>query len=178
MKAGPCGSIISKTAAPFEDYASKLLERWKEHDTPLYAGGGKSAFTLDVKTNWKLAVENYCESYHLPWIHPGLNAYSRLEDHYHIEEPGAFSGQGTYVYRQMVGDGGETFPDFGGLSEFWDEGAEYVVFEEDIFVVEGMQKGRHGPHFDGGKFSPVMDNPTHVFHEWAANQILKYRDAG
>lgn len=226
---------ISKTAPPFEEYASKLLERWKEHDKPLHAGGGKSHFTLEVKTNWKLAVENYCESYHLPWIHPGLNSYSRLEDHYHIEEPGSFSGQGTYVYRQLEGENGEKFPDIAGLSEFWQQGAEYIsffpnvlfgaqrdhgfamilmplglekthemtgiyygfdpkdqpeqaelieknaelwkgVFEEDIFVVEGMQKGRHGPHFDGGKFSPVMDNPTHVFHEWAASHIQKYRD--
>lgn len=225
---------VSGTAEPFETYASKLLERWAEVDQPMYPGGGNSSFVLDVKTNWKLAVENYCESYHLPWIHPGLNSYSRLEDHYHIEEPGAFSGQGTYVYRQLEGENGEKFPDFKGLSEFWDEGAEYVsffpnvlfgaqrdhafamilmptaidetkeltgiyyafdptqhpeyedmieknsnqwraIFEEDIFVVEGMQKGRHGPHFDGGKFSPIMDNPTHTFHEWSANLLLRSR---
>ncbi len=226
---------VSRTAPDFETYAAKLLERWKEHDQPLYAGGGSSDFTLNVNTNWKLAVENFCESYHLPWIHPGLNSYSRLEDHYHIEEPGNFAGQGTYVYRQIRNEEGETLPDFAGLSEFWDEGAEYIsffpnvlfgaqrdhafamilmptavdqtseltslyyafdpktsperssmietnaaqwkgVFEEDIFVVEGMQKGRHGPKFDGGKFSPVMDNPTHVFHAWAAGKILKHRD--
>ena len=34
-----------------------------------------------------------------------------------------------------------------------------------------MQKGRHGKFFDGGKFSPVMDRPTHLFHEWVATQI-------
>ena len=45
------------------------------------------------------------------------------------------------------------------------------VFEEDIFVVEGMQKGRHGQLFDGGKFSPVMDEATHCFHDWAASQF-------
>jgi len=45
------------------------------------------------------------------------------------------------------------------------------VFAEDIFVVEGMQKGRHGVHFDGGKFSPVMDSPTHCFHHWVASQL-------
>lgn len=227
---------VSGTAAPFETFAAELIARWSEVDQPLFAGGGASSFVLDVKTNWKLAVENFCESYHLPWIHPGLNSYSRLEDHYHIEAPGAFAGQGTYVYRQLEGEDGRKFPDFEGLSTFWDAGAEYIsvfpnvlfgaqrdhafamilmptaidqtreltglyyafdpaehpeyaemieknavlwktVFEEDIFVVEGMQKGRHGPHFDGGKFSPVMDNPTHVFHEWAARQILRAREA-
>ena len=227
---------IDGAAPEFEVYASKLMERWKEHDQPLYSAGEASSFQFDVKCNWKLAVENYCESYHLPWIHPGLNSYSRLEDHYHIEEPGAFSGQGTHVYRQLEGESGEVFPDFDGLSAFWDKGAEYVSFypnvlfaaqrdhayalilmpkglertvemteiyypfdpadrpdlqpmieknkelwhgvlAEDLFVVEGMQKGRHGPLFDGGKFSPVMDNPTHVFHHWCASMVSEARAA-
>ena len=55
-------------------------------------------------------------------------------------------------------------------SEFWHE-----VFVEDIFVVEGMQKGRHGRFFDGGKFSPAMDGPTHLFHEWVATKINEGR---
>ncbi|MEO1293093.1 MAG: RHO alpha subunit C-terminal catalytic domain-containing protein [Pseudomonadota bacterium] len=42
------------------------------------------------------------------------------------------------------------------------------IFVEDIFVVEGMQKGRSAPGFDGGKFSPAMDDATHVFHDWVA----------
>jgi hypothetical protein len=46
------------------------------------------------------------------------------------------------------------------------------VFLEDVFVVEGMQRGRHAAGFDGGKFSPVMDAPTHCFHEWVARQFL------
>ncbi|MEE9587554.1 MAG: RHO alpha subunit C-terminal catalytic domain-containing protein, partial [Hyphomicrobiaceae bacterium] len=46
-----------------------------------------------------------------------------------------------------------------------------VIFEEDIFVVEGMQRGRQAPGFDGGKFSPAMDDPTHCFHHWVASQF-------
>lgn len=38
-------------------------------------------------------------------------------------------------------------------------------------VVEGTQKGRHGPRFDGGRFSPAMDAPTHHFHDWVAGRI-------
>ena len=96
---------IDGKAPPFEEAHATLLERWKEFEQPIVHGGPESSFKLEVNGNWKLAVENYCESYHLPWIHPGLNSYSRLEDHYHIEEPGLFSGQGTLVYRQLVGDG-------------------------------------------------------------------------
>ena len=221
---------VSGNAPSFTEYASKLMTRWHEHDQPTFHGGDVSSFSFDVACNWKLAVENYCESYHLPWVHPGLNSYSRLEDHYHIEEPGHFSGQGTMVYRQIVGENGETFPDYAGLDSFWDAGAEYValfpnvllaaqrdhsyvilllpqghdrtierveiyysfdwqdrpdlealitsnarqwhgVLYEDLFVVEGMQRGRQGIHFDGGKFSPVMDSPTHLFHRWVADHL-------
>ena len=226
---------ISADAPEFEDYAGDVIERWSEFDQPQFHGGAGSSFKFDVKTNWKLAVENYCESYHLPWIHPGLNSYSRLQDHYNIEKPGAFSGQGTTVYRQLKGEDGATFPDYANLSEKWNEGAEYIalypnvllgvhrdhffaiilepvsldrtiehveiyyareltaepayqdlletnanlwrgVFDEDVFVVEGMQKGRHGAMFDGGKFSPVMDGPTHNFHHWVASQISAGRE--
>ncbi len=224
---------ITGTAPPFEEVHADLIARWAEFDAaPLHHGGADSRFELQVATNWKLAVENYCESYHLPWVHPGLNSYSRLEDHYNIAEEGLYSGQGTLVYRQLKGDGGEAFPDFAGLSDKWDEGAEYItvypnvllgaqrdhafaivlepkgvaetvehihlyyaaaqtddalrrtntamwktVFEEDIFVVEGMQRGRYGPGFDGGRFSPAMDGPTHCFHAWVAQRMTDARQA-
>ena len=221
---------ISGDAPAFEDAMAPVMERWAEFEQPMYHGGPDSRFDLTVNTNWKLAVENYCESYHLPWVHPGLNSYSRLEDHYHIERPGEFSGQGTLVYRQLKGPEDQVFPDFKNLSEKWNEAAEYIavypnvllgvhrdhafaiiltpqgtektvenvhlyypvpdtdeemrsknthlwklVFEEDIFVVEGMQKGRHGPAFDGGRFSPVMDSPTHCFHDWVAGKVQAHR---
>lgn len=222
---------VSGDAPPFEEHAARLIARWQEFDLPDFRPDSGSAFTLDVACNWKLAVENYCESYHLPWVHPGLNAYSRLEDHYHIIEEGIFSGQGTTVYSPRLGDGSLAFGNFAGLSDKWNQGAEYIalypnillgvhrdhvyailleprgpgrtlervviryadpnslgsefralrdeneaqwreIFEEDIGVVEGMQRGRHASGFDGGKFSPVMDTPTHSFHAWVANRLL------
>ena len=221
---------IDGQAPAFEDHAADALARWAEFDKPIFHCGPESSFKLEVDSNWKLPVENNCESYHLPWIHPGLNSYSRLEDHYHIEQPGQFSGQGTMVYRPMLAEDGRRFPEFPGLSEKWNDGAEYIsfypnvllgvhkdqtfaivlepvshertlehveifysrdevsgegwremreknaamwkeIFVEDIFVVEGMQKGRHASGFDGGRFSPVMDSPTHCFHHWVATQM-------
>lgn len=219
-------------AKPFEQENAKLLERWKEFwPQAIHHGGTDSSFSLKLNTNWKLAVENYCESYHLPWVHPALNSYSRLEDHYHIEEPMAFSGQGTMVYNPMLSEDGRRFPSFADIDAKWDKQAEYIslypnvllgihkdhyfailiepkgpnqsqeyielyytdeqvksddwkdmrtnntamwktVFEEDIFVVEGMQKGRRATAFDGGVFAPVMDSPTHMFHQWTASKML------
>jgi choline monooxygenase len=46
-----------------------------------------------------------------------------------------------------------------------------VVFAEDIDAVEGMQSGRRSPGYGGGVFSPVMDNPTHHFHQWMARKL-------
>jgi choline monooxygenase len=221
---------LDGNAPAFQVHAAKLLDQWQEFaDRPLFHAGDDSSFTLEVNCNWKLAVENYCESYHLPWVHPGLNSYSRLEDHYNIVEPGAHSGQGTVVYNPQL-DETRAFANFAGLSEKWDTGAEYIalypnvllgvhrdhtfailldpqdngrtierveifytseamcgdamadlrernakmwkeVFIEDIFVVEGMQKGRSASHYDGGRFSPVMDAPTHCFHAWVASRF-------
>jgi len=221
---------VSGDAPEFNNAAKSLLDRWNEFEKPSYFGGVDSQFDLKVKSNWKLAVENYCESYHLPWVHPGLNSYSKLEDHYHIIEKGSYAGQGTLVYNPSLA-GDQEFSNYENLSDKWDRSAEYIaffpnvllgvhrdhrfaivlvpedlehttervalyyadesmtetdyadlrekntalwkeVFEEDIFVVEGMQAGRHGRYFDGGKFSPVMDEPTWVFHHWVASQMM------
>ncbi len=227
---------ISGKAPAFRDYASKAIKRWSEFEKPLYHGGESSSFSLSLETNWKLAVENYCESYHLPWVHPELNVTSSIEDHYHIEEMGAFSGQGSHVYNQIKTKDGKVFPDFEGLSSKWNETSEYIalypnvllgvhrdhffsiiiepiatnktiehvslyyskspsempqlnglinenasfwktVFQEDVGVVEGMQRGRSGLMFDGGKFSPVMDSATHCFHRWVAQTLKDSRSS-
>jgi phenylpropionate dioxygenase-like ring-hydroxylating dioxygenase large terminal subunit len=223
---------VSGEAPAFEDHAAAAMQRWREFEQPLFHCGADSSFSLTVEGNWKLAVDNYCESYHLPWVHPGLNSYSRLEDHYNIVEADRFSGQGTLVYSPLLGGDGEAFGAFEGLSGKWNKAAEYLsfypnvlfgvhrdhafaivleprgphetvehveiyyaresdlapeqaalrarntaqwrsVFEEDVSVVEGMQRGRHGVKFDGGAFSPVMDAPTHEFHRWIANQFRR-----
>ncbi|MEL7117039.1 MAG: SRPBCC family protein, partial [Pseudomonadota bacterium] len=120
---------VDGQAPDFKDYASATIARWSEFEgQPLFGGGAENGFQFDVACNWKLAVENYCESYHLPWVHPGLNSYSRLEDHYNIEHAGDFAGQGTRVYRPMMSDDGRRFPDFQGLSDTWDSGGEYLAF--------------------------------------------------
>ncbi len=129
---------ISGDAPEFTDLHATLIDRWSEFDVPRYHGGKDSTFELLCRTNWKLAVENYCESYHLPWVHPGLNSYSRLEDHYHIESAGEFSGQGTLVYRQITDDDGAVFPDFPGLSEKWDTGGEYLTVTPNVMI--GVQR--------------------------------------
>jgi hypothetical protein len=44
-------------------------------------------------------------------------------------------------------------------------------------MVRGVGRGRHGQLFDGGRFSPVMDGPTHIFHKWIATRVEEGRAA-
>lgn len=219
---------ISDKAPPFEEHIAPLMERWRQYwgdSYGRYKRAGGENIELELKANWKLAIENYCESYHLPWVHPGLNSYSRLEDHYNIMVADRFSGQGTRVYQLpetadrlpqlevwprdklrmaeyiavypnlMLGVHVDQFfavrvdplaPDRTRESmrlyyvdcdrgdEGWDatrlrlESAWRSIFCEDVGVVEGMQLGRRSPAFDGGLFSPVMDEANHHFHRWVA----------
>ena len=223
---------LSDKAASFDIVSQPLRDRWLEFEKPIFGGGADTMFSLEVDCNWKLAVENYCEAYHLPFIHPGLNSYSRLDDHYNILDEEIFAGQGSYVYKPQLDEEERCFPAFEGLTEKWDTAAEYCaffpnvlfgvhkdhcyailltpngqgkttervsiyyaneeaayspsfakmrsvntrlwkgIFIEDIGVVEGMQRGRYAPSYDGGKFSPKMDTPTHHFHKWVATQML------
>ncbi len=226
---------LSGKAPEFDDHIAPLMERWKpfvssEDLAQLTIGASHSHITMELAANWKLAVENFCESYHLPWIHPRLNKRSRLEDHYHILGGNLFVGQGTMVYDPDYLDG-ERFPAFDNWAKDKYTYAEYValfpnvwlglhvdylytvvlspvaknrtvesfqfyylgdaagerfankratsleawheVFAEDVGIVEGMQAGRLSPAFHGGVFSPVMDEPTHHFHQWVARRLLE-----
>jgi choline monooxygenase len=225
---------LSGDAPPLEDALAPLTERWKQFlgddgMSLMRREAHSGAMAIEVNCNWKLAVENYCEAYHLPWVHPSLNTYSRLEDHYNILFD-QFAGQGSYAYN-LSDVAGTHLPMFPSWPTDRLRNAEYVaffpnvllgiqadhafammlepiapgktvehlrlfyvgdealdphyeaarnavmeswrvVFAEDIASVEGMQKGRSSPGYNGGAFSPEMDLPTHYFHKWAARSLL------
>ena len=229
---------LSGDAAPFETFIAPVAERWKDFDAAtLHHEARDSSYILDVACNWKLAVENFCEAYHLPWIHPNLNSYSRLEDHYQItEEVDGYAGQGSTAYRPQLVENGDAFPAMPGLPDRWHGTAEYValfptalfgihadhfytvtlepkgpgrtiehmdiyyfadealdeahteqrranarqwqgIFEEDRFVVEGMQRGRASPAYRGGVLSPALERTTHCFYRWVATRLLQASQA-
>jgi len=229
---------INKNKKNFEESIHPLEQQWskfisKEDQKLIRHAKDFGYFNMEVQSNWKLAIENYCESYHLPWVHPELNRVSNLKDHYHIEDISeTFSGQGSNKYSQQF-DGNKklsTFPNWPNdlyqnseyvslfpnvmlgihvdhFYAFWleplsnkntrehfemyyvgDESAssdEYKeirkknfafwqeVMNEDVGVIEGMQKGRSSPAYNGGNFSPVMDTPTLMFHKWVATNLTK-----
>jgi choline monooxygenase len=146
---------LSGDGPDFADYIAPLAERWREFDpAQLRHGGPDSSLRFDLNCNWKLAVENYCESYHLPWVHPSLNAYSRLEDHDNIELEGHFAGQDSKVYVPRLSDDGLAFPRFPSLSEYWRTGAEYIALFPNVLL------GIHADHFFAVCLEPVSATRT------------------
>ena len=228
---------INGNEIPFDKYIKPLDDRWskfwpKKDRKLIKHSNDFGYFKLEAKCNWKFAIENYCESYHLPWVHPGLNSYSKIEDHYHIQGlPNRFAGQGTVVYNPRL-KGKNKLPCFPNWPKNKEHIAEYValfpnvmlglhkdhfysywlepidhkytlehmeiyyvgkkaanskkfkklrkqnyqlwkgVQSEDVHIIEGMQEGRNSPSYNGGNFSPVMDNPTHHFHKWVATNVV------
>ena len=228
---------ISNNQIPFEKYIKPLDDRWSKFwiskDRELINHANDFGyFKLKAKCNWKFAIENYCESYHLPWVHPGLNEYSKIDDHYHIQGlPNRFAGQGTTNYNPKF-KGKEKFPSFPNWPKNKENIAEYVALfpnvmlgihkdhyyaywlepidhentlehmeiyyvgekaaksekfkslrkqnhklwediqKEDVDIIQRMQIGRNSNAYNGGNFSPDMDNPTHQFHKWVSTNLV------
>ena len=104
---------LSGDAPEFADYIAPLERRWASHD--LSALRHAESRSCDIAANWKLAVENFIDYYHLPYVHKGLNSYSAMEDHYPIREGDVFFGQGNASYAPNDEATGvlPVFPDLG-----------------------------------------------------------------
>jgi len=226
---------LSGDAADFDQVVAPLRQQWQRFTNEkqlarFNVSDDHSRLSLTVSSNWKLAVENYLEAYHLPSVHPELNRISPLAEHYNVEQFEHGGGQVSVNYQRLNIDGTslpnvDDWPDadanraeypvlfpntfFGVHADQLfvmylqplapDKTTEHVrifyvddvgakdarfsehrrttleswksVFEEDIFAVERMQKGRNSPAYKGGAFSPEMDESTHHFHKWVARLL-------
>ena len=137
---------INNNEIEFNDYIKPLEDRWskfisKEDQHLLVRSKDHGYFSLDVKSNWKFAIENYCESYHLPTIHPELNKISNISDHYHIQGlPNRFAGQGSKNYDQLI-KGNKMFHSFKNWPKGLSKNSEYIALFPNVMV------GLHNDHF-------------------------------
>jgi len=58
-------------APPFEDYAGTTLDCFENYE--LATLDRERHITIDYRCNWKLAIENFCDYYHIFKIHPALD---------------------------------------------------------------------------------------------------------
>ena len=133
---------LSGDAPDFARHVSALSQRWAHLDPEHFRHGGPdSCWELEVACNWKLAVENHNDAYHLPWVHRSLNSYSRFEDHYDIVGDDHYAGQGSLAYRAPRPEWAPPLPQVADLPAAWRERAEYVALFPNAIV------GIHADHF-------------------------------
>ena len=150
---------INSNAKPFEDFIKPLEDRWskfisKKDQKLIRHSTDNGYFNMTVNSNWKFAIENYCESYHLPWVHPELNKVSNISDHYHIEDENLnFSGQGSNKYSQQF-DGNIKFKCFPNWPTELSEKSEYVSLYPNVML------GIHIDHFYAFWLEPISNNQT------------------
>ena len=150
---------INSNAKPFEDFIKPLEDRWskfisKKDQKLIRHSTDNGYFNMTVNSNWKFAIENYCESYHLAWIHPELNKVSNISDHYHIEDENLnFSGQGSNKYSQQF-DGNIKFKCFPNWPTELYEKSEYVSLYPNVML------GIHIDHFYAFWLEPISNNQT------------------
>ncbi len=103
---------LSGSAMPLDEWTETLDRRWSCYDLEHTLPGREVRY--DIGANWKLTLENVLESYHLPVVHPGLNAYSPQDDHRVLVE-NRIMGQISLDYRPDDGGRGlSCFPDLPG----------------------------------------------------------------
>ncbi len=171
---------INSNAKPFVDFIKPLEDRWskfisKKDQKLIRHSSDNGYFNMTVNSNWKFAIENYCESYHLPWIHPELNKVSNISDHYHIEDENLnFSGQGSNKYSQQF-DGNIKFKCFPNWPTELSEKSEYVSLYPNVML------GIHIDHFYAFWLEPISNNQTkehfelyYVGDESATSDEFKY----
>ena len=155
---------LNNNAKSFEERIKPLEERWskfisKEDQKLIRHAKDFGYFNMEVNSNWKLAIENFCESYHLPWIHPELNRVSNIEDHYHIEDlEETFSGQGSNKYSQQF-DGNRKFSTFPNWPKDLYQNSEYVSLFPNVMI------GIHVDHFYAFWLEPLSNNKTREHFE-------------
>jgi choline monooxygenase len=150
---------INSNEIDFEEYIQPLEQRWskfinKEDQKLIIYSNDYGYFNLEVNSNWKFAIENYCESYHLPTIHPELNKVSNINDHYHIQGlPNRFAGQGSKKYQSLT-EGDKKFNTF----KNWDK--DHLQHSEYVALFPNVMIGLHIDHFYIFWLEPLATNKT------------------
>ncbi len=132
---------LSGTAETFTDFIAPLNQRWEAFTgagvmEKLHVASTYSNAELAITANWKFALENYCEAYHLPWVHPNLNSYSPLNKHENLEINEYMTGQVTLSYT-LAEASGHTLPKFPAWPSDKHSYGEYISLYPNLLL--GMQ---------------------------------------
>ncbi len=124
---------LSGNAGCFVDHIQPVVKRLDGYDfTDLHFN---AALEFDIKANWKLAVENFIEPYHVFACHPWLNGFVGMDERYppEFDENLLFCG---YEFKHTDPARGGRLPWFPGLpKEKQNRGDWYVLFPNFSFEI-------------------------------------------
>mgnify|MGYP003327753578 FL=1 len=124
---------LSGNAGPFSSYIAPVLEKISDYDLDSLRPGG--SLTFDIEANWKLAVENFIEPYHVFSCHPWLHSFVPMaeRDAPTFENHILLCG---YTFQSSDPARGEGLPYFPGLPEHKkNRGDWFVLFPNFAFEI-------------------------------------------
>lgn len=163
---------LSGTAEDFHSYIAPLTRQFNElcsiEERNKFVADNQSGRTqLTVKSNWKLAVENYLESYHLPSVHPELNRISPLQEHFSLDYFDQGAGQGSLNYQRLSIDD-KQLPNLAGWPEDQMNKALYPTLYPNTLI------GLHSDHLFIMMLQPISKDETveHVRISYVGDDAL------
>ena len=123
---------LDPKAISLDEHLAPLRQRWAAYDFGLLRGGGGLRFELVA--NWKLAIENFVERYHLPFVHPQLNSVSSVKHTLHITDGDGFVGVGSRNFVPPPVTPEHQLPHFPGLDAEASTKAEYVELFPNVMI--------------------------------------------
>ena len=124
---------ISGDAQPFDELIAPIETRLAGYD--LACAGFASSMDFEVEANWKLAIENFIEPYHVFSCHPWLNGFVGMEERSPPEFEGRVLSCGYRFARSDPARGGQ-LPYFPGLSQEQQfRGDWFVLFPNFAFEI-------------------------------------------
>ena len=151
---------------------SPLEDHYCFHDSPGFAGQGSTAYdTVPHESPALPRIEVWpARTGEYPCLYPNVFVSGHGDQFWTMVLEPAAPDRTIERWRSYFVDDAAEDPDFesarSAIRERW-----ATILGEDVGVVEGMQRGRRSPAFDGGVFAPVLDPPVHHFHRWVARRL-------
>jgi choline monooxygenase len=136
--AGLVFANLDGKAPALNEHLAPLQRHLSGYDFGALRHGGGVSF--DLRANWKLGVENFLERYHLPFVHPALNAYSSFDSTFLIFGHKLYVGSGSNSY---------TAPDVSGppLPRISGPAGQDASRAQYLSVFPNLLIGLHADHF-------------------------------
>lgn len=180
---------IDGQAGEFPNYMQGITERIADYD--FSALRFAQSLHFDIQANWKLAIENFIEPYHVFSCHPWLNSFVSMEE----RDPPGYRDHVLYCgyeFKQTDPARGEGLPYFPNLPEDRKKRGDWFVLfpnfafeifpdQVDVLIVTPQGPGRSRETIalyfigDGADAAQYESARNHVIQNW---HDLNHEDIG